>query len=154
MCFVIDLLNFFCFLGGVQQKLDKAKNSDIVGYWPRNVALGIICYSSSKSSSWNKHISISNIVGAIYNPQLVLLAQHCTLHLLIKGTVQRILRGGESRLKPSVLLNWKWQIFVLNFKGTPSQEGHKTIFSDLKIEEMAFSDQIDFLAFFHLQKIT
>jgi hypothetical protein len=32
----------------------------------------------------------------------------------------------------------------LNFKGTPSQEEHKTIFSRLKINEMALFDQIDF----------
>jgi hypothetical protein len=30
-------------------------------------------------------------------------------------------------------------IFFLNFKGTPSQEEHKTIFSSLKINKMAFS---------------
>jgi hypothetical protein len=35
----------------------------------------------------------------------------------------------------------------LNFKGTPSQEGHKIIFSDLKINVMALSDQIDLPVF-------
>jgi hypothetical protein len=44
--------------------------------------------------------------------------------------------------------------FFLNFKGTPSQEEHKTIFSSFKINEMALSDQIDFPAFFHLHKMT
>jgi hypothetical protein len=39
------------------------------------------------------------------------------------------------------------QIFIVNFKGTPSQEEHKAIFSGLKIYELAFSDQIDLLAF-------
>jgi hypothetical protein len=34
----------------------------------------------------------------------------------------------------------------LNFKGTPSQEEHKTIFSSLKICKMALSNQIDFPA--------
>jgi hypothetical protein len=29
--------------------------------------------------------------------------------------------------------------FFLNFKGTPSQEQHKTIFSGLKIKKMALS---------------
>ncbi len=35
----------------------------------------------------------------------------------------------------------------LNFKGTPSQEEHKTIFSGLKICKMGLSNQIDFSAF-------
>jgi hypothetical protein len=33
--------------------------------------------------------------------------------------------------------------FFLNFKGTPSQEEHKTIFSDLKSKKMALSGQSD-----------
>jgi hypothetical protein len=37
-------------------------------------------------------------------------------------------------------------IFFLNFKGTPSQEEHKTIFSGFKIDEIALSDQVDFPA--------
>jgi hypothetical protein len=44
--------------------------------------------------------------------------------------------------------------FFLNFKGTPSQEEHKTIFSGLKINKMALSDQNDFSAFFRLRKMT
>jgi hypothetical protein len=40
------------------------------------------------------------------------------------------------------------------FKGTPSEEEDKTIFSNLKINEMAFTDQSDFLEFFCLQKMT
>jgi hypothetical protein len=35
------------------------------------------------------------------------------------------------------------QFFFLNFKGTPSPWFYKTIFSSLKISEMAFSNQID-----------
>jgi hypothetical protein len=42
----------------------------------------------------------------------------------------------------------------LNFKGTPSQEEHKTIFSGLKICKMALSNQIDFLGFFRLREMT
>jgi hypothetical protein len=42
----------------------------------------------------------------------------------------------------------------LDFKGTPSQEEHKTIFSGLKICKMALSNQIDFSAFFSLRKMT
>jgi hypothetical protein len=38
--------------------------------------------------------------------------------------------------------------FFLNFKGTPSQEEHKTIFSGLKINEMALSGQSDATALF------
>jgi hypothetical protein len=44
--------------------------------------------------------------------------------------------------------------FFLNFKGTSSQEEHKTIFSGLKIYEMALFDQIDDSAFFLLWKMT
>jgi hypothetical protein len=44
--------------------------------------------------------------------------------------------------------------FFWNFKGTPSQEEHKTIFSSLKIYKMALSNQNDFLAFFCLWKMT
>ncbi len=39
---------------------------------------------------------------------------------------------------------------ILNFKGTLSQEENKTIFSSLKINEMALSDQIDFSGIFDL----
>jgi hypothetical protein len=70
-------------------------------------------------------------------------------------TVQRIPRGVESRLLTIGTAKLEaWQIFVLNFKGTPSQEEHKTIFSSLKIYVMALSDQIDFLAFYRLRKLT
>jgi hypothetical protein len=41
--------------------------------------------------------------------------------------------------------------FFLNFKGTPSQEEHKTIFSGLM---MSSSDQSDFPAIFRLRKMT
>jgi hypothetical protein len=40
------------------------------------------------------------------------------------------------------------QIFIWNFKGTPSQEEHKTIFSGVKIYEITLSDQIDFPGIF------
>jgi hypothetical protein len=43
--------------------------------------------------------------------------------------------------------------FFLNFEGTLSQEEHETIFSDLKITEMALSDQLT-PAFFRLHKTT
>jgi hypothetical protein len=39
-------------------------------------------------------------------------------------------------------------VFIFVFKVTPSQEEHETIFSSLKINAMALSDQIDPLAFF------
>jgi hypothetical protein len=42
----------------------------------------------------------------------------------------------------------------LNFKGTLSQEEHKTIFSGLKICKMALFNQIGSPAFFSLRKIT
>jgi hypothetical protein len=44
--------------------------------------------------------------------------------------------------------------FFLYFKGTPSQEEQKTIFSGLMICKMALSNQIDFPAFFSLRKMT
>jgi hypothetical protein len=56
-----------------------------------------------------------------------------------------LIRAGTLEARP---------FFFLNFKGTPSQEGHETFFSGLKINEMALSDQSDFLAFFHLEKMT
>jgi hypothetical protein len=69
--------------------------------------------------------------------------------------VQRILRGVETRLIRSVLVNWRpAQLFFLKLKGPPSQEEHKTMFSSLKINEMALSNQVDFLEFFHLCKMT
>jgi hypothetical protein len=42
----------------------------------------------------------------------------------------------------------------MNFKGTPSQEEHKTIFSGLKIFKIALSNKIDFIGFFCLCEIT
>jgi hypothetical protein len=43
--------------------------------------------------------------------------------------------------------------FFLNFKGTPSQEEHKTIFSGLTICKVALYDQSDFPAIFRLHEI-
>jgi hypothetical protein len=65
----------------------------------------------------------------------------------VKGTVQKTLRGVETRLIRSVLSR---PFLFLNFKVTPSQEEYETIFSGLKINVMALSDQIDFLAFLRL----
>jgi hypothetical protein len=44
--------------------------------------------------------------------------------------------------------------FFFNFKATPSQEEHKSIISNLKINEMALFDQSNFPAFFRLRKMT
>jgi hypothetical protein len=50
---------------------------------------------------------------------------------LVKGIVQRILRGvNTKKIRPRKLEARPF--FFLNFKGTPSQEGHKTIFSGLR----------------------
>ncbi len=68
--------------------------------------------------------------------------------IFLKGIVQRILRGVVTRLIPSLQVNWR----LAYFKETPSQEEHRTIFSGLKINEMALSDQCDFPAFSHLRK--
>jgi hypothetical protein len=59
---------------------------------------------------------------------------------LFKGIVQRILRGVNTELKkirPHKLEARPF--FFLNFKGTLSQEKHKTIFRGLKINKMALS---------------
>jgi hypothetical protein len=53
-----------------------------------------------------------------------------------------------------VQVNWKSARFFLNFKGTPSPEEQKTIFSGLTICKMALTDQSDFLAIFRLRKTT
>jgi hypothetical protein len=58
----------------------------------------------------------------------------------LKGIGQRILRGVNTKLnkiRPRKLEARPF--FFLNFKGTPSKEEHKTIFSGLKINEMALS---------------
>ncbi len=44
--------------------------------------------------------------------------------------------------------------FYIDFKGTPSLKEHKTIISGLMIDEIALFDQIDFLAFLCLHKMT
>jgi hypothetical protein len=59
----------------------------------------------------------------------------------LKGIVQRILIGVNIKHKQSVLVNWRpGHFFFMNFKGTPSQEEHKTIFSGSKINKMTLSD--------------
>ncbi len=70
-----------------------------------------------------------------------------------KGIVQQILRRVNTKLKEYVLINWGTTYFFY-FKGTPSQEEPKTLFSGLKICKMALSNQIDFLVFFTLHKMT
>jgi hypothetical protein len=52
------------------------------------------------------------------------------------------------------LVTYSLLFFFLNFKGTPLKEEHKSIFSSLKICQMALSNQIDFPAFFNLRKMT
>jgi hypothetical protein len=47
-----------------------------------------------------------------------------------------------------------WPFFFSNFKGTPSQEEHKTIFSGLKINKMPFSGQGDATALFSAVRYT
>ncbi len=67
----------------------------------------------------------------------------------LKSIEEWILRGVETRLIRSVLVNWRPANFLfLNFKKTLSQKKHKTIFSSSKINAMALSDQIDFMELF------
>jgi hypothetical protein len=73
----------------------------------------------------------------------------------VKGIVQRILSGVNTMLK--IIRASKLEarlVFFLNFKGSPSQEEQKTIFSGLTICKMALSDQTDFPAIFRLRKMT
>jgi hypothetical protein len=66
----------------------------------------------------------------------------------LKGVVQQILRGVETKFNRSVLVNWRAGPFLfLYFKETTSQEAPETIFSGLKMNEMALSDQTDIPAF-------
>jgi hypothetical protein len=54
-----------------------------------------------------------------------------------------------------VLVNWRpARYFFFNFKGTPPQEEHKTIFSGFTICKTALSDQSYFPAIFRLRKMT
>jgi hypothetical protein len=50
-----------------------------------------------------------------------------------------MIRAGKLEVRP---------FFSSNFKGTPSQKEHKTIFSSLKISKMALSGQSDATALF------
>jgi hypothetical protein len=67
-----------------------------------------------------------------------------TVYNTVKGIVQQILSGVETRL---IFIHAGEleadPLFFLNLKGTPSQQEQKNIFSGLKIYEMALSDQID-----------
>jgi hypothetical protein len=56
-----------------------------------------------------------------------------------------LIRAGKLEVRP---------FLFFNLKGTLSQEEHKTIFSGLKSNKMALSDQIDFSAFSCHGKIT
>jgi hypothetical protein len=63
------------------------------------------------------------------------------LNNAFKGSVQRILRGVTTKLN-QIFRPRKLEarpFLFLNFKGTPSQEEQKTIFSGLKINKMALS---------------
>jgi hypothetical protein len=51
----------------------------------------------------------------------------------------QIIRAGKLEARP---------FFFSNFKGTPSQKEHKTIFSGLKISKMALSGQSDVTVLF------
>jgi hypothetical protein len=63
----------------------------------------------------------------------------------------------EVQTKMAIIRDGKLEarlFFFLNFKLTPLQEEHKTIFSGLTICKMALSDQSDFTAIFRLRKMT
>jgi hypothetical protein len=64
---------------------------------------------------------------------------------MLLGAQKKYIRPGTLEARP---------IFFLNFKEIPSLEEHKTIFSGLKINQMALSNQSDIPAFFRLHKMT
>jgi hypothetical protein len=72
---------------------------------------------------------------------------------IIKGIIQRIVMGVKTKLKRSVLVNWRLTSFysILNFKATPSKEELKTIFRVLRITKMALSGQSDSGGFLSLR---
>ncbi len=62
----------------------------------------------------------------LYKPQA---ATNYARTNFFKGVVQRILRGADSRIERSLFLNYRPQYFLMNFKGPPPKEKHKTVFS-------------------------
>jgi hypothetical protein len=76
--------------------------------------------------------------------------------LFLKGIVQRILTGVNTYYA-QIIRAGKLEVrplFFSNFKGTPSQKRHKTIFSGLKISKMALSGQSDATALFSAVRYT
>jgi hypothetical protein len=70
----------------------------------------------------------------------------------LKGIVQRILTGVETRLKRSTLMTYttaKYPFSIL--KKTPSQEKHKTGFSFLIQNSLTLTRQIKATAFYTIQ---
>ncbi len=101
-------------------------------------------------------LNLANNFWSISAFKKKLLISFSSVKNIFKGIVQRIIRGVKNKLK-YVICAGKLEahpFFFLNFKGTPSQEVQKTIFSGLMICKMALSNQIDFPAFFSLCKMT
>ncbi len=71
-----------------------------------------------------------------------------------KGTVQRILRGVETGLIWSMLVNWRPAYFSFWILKRHYHKRSIKPFSGLKINEMALSDQSDFPAFSCLRSLT
>jgi hypothetical protein len=71
--------------------------------------------------------------------------RYCPANSKLGRYYAQIIRADKLEARP---------FFFLNFKGTPSQEEHKNIFSGLTICKMAHSDQSDFPAIFRLRKMT
>jgi hypothetical protein len=73
---------------------------------------------------------------------------------MLKGIVQPFELGAETRLIRSAVKYWKPGKFFLEFfNDTISREENKTIFSGLRIFEMALSNQIHFPVFFSPRKV-
>jgi hypothetical protein len=80
--------------------------------------------------------------GGIYFPEIgitlgvkkiensMLIKRYCPANSNRGQYYAQIIRAGKLEVRP---------FFFLNFKGTPSQKEHKTIFSGLKISTMALS---------------
>ncbi len=79
----------------------------------------------------------------VNNPFLI--SRYCPANSNRGQYIAQIIRAGKLEARP---------FFFSNFKGTTSQEEHKTIFSVLKNNKMAFSGQSDAMALFSAFRYT
>ncbi len=94
--------------------------------------------------------NVSLVIATVYMAFITCHVYFIFLFFLVKVLSPRILKKVKTRLIWFMLVNKRPAHFSFEFKETPSQEEHKNIFSSLKVNEMALSDQSDFPAFFCL----